>query len=462
MTVVNSAPARTVLLYGLAIAMISGANFIVSPLLLQLLGHDGFAAWSLLEPVVLALLPVAGLGIQIGLLHRLAEEPASRGVVIAALFPFHVGTSVLVGAAGACMALAFGAPIETAALLFGVVTVEALMVFFISVWRARNEPGLYALLEAGRAVAVVIVLAAILAITSSASLTTDGYLSIRLLLSGLAVLAAVVVMRPKFHPDWNEFTRAFRYGAPIVLASMMAAILANMDRYALDSADGPLLAGYVVHTKLAQLLLPAAAAFYMWYAPRAMQHLNQGEAAHPFFVESTSLFYFVLVGICANAWFLAELLWPFLFPSVTFDRPLFALLLMGTAFYAMGNPLSLGTLRSGKTHHATLLTIIATLVAAAACFALAPQLGTEGAAIGRMLGMGAYTVFFATHTIRTLGVRYPVVAYVLLGVGAAGVCVVIDSMLPWDLVVMKLALVNLLIGSAFIPWRRFVTQRYIS
>ena len=452
---------HSVLLYSLAIALVSGANFIGVPLLLALLGHDEFARWALLEPILLTALPLAGFGIQIGLLRRVRGGAADDRAAISGLLPFHLGATLVVGLIAVGTARGFGVSLATAALLGTIVTVEGSIIFFVGLWRAQDRPTLFATVEGGRAVTIAALLVLALIFLGSSALVTDDYLILRLCIGLTAVALAVAVVRPQFRPSLAEAQRAVRYGAPIVVASMLAAMLISVDRYALAHVDPEGLAHYVAHVKLAQLLSVAVAAFYTWFAPKAIQCLGDGPSAHPFFVGSTSVLVVALVGICANVWLLVPSVWPWFFPTISLDRQLFGILLIGIAVFSLGNPLSLGALRPGKTHHAIVITLAALAIGVGASFSLAGPLGEVGVAYGRGLGLAAYTAFFAANTIVSLRIRYPWAKYAALVLGAVIVCMGAELLLPGQgltVAIARLASINV-VFLGLVVWRVSVMRQ---
>lgn len=418
---------RSVLVYSLAITLVSGSNFLAVPMLLGLLGHDEFARWALLEPILLAALPVAGLGIQIGLL-RYAQADLRNGEVTSNLLPFHGTASLCIGALATGLALGFGFSLSASALLGMIIFAEGALVFLIALWRAQDRPVLYAAVEGGRAATITLALAAALLVLGGASSDTEDYLLLRLCTALLALALAASIVRPRFKPNYRASSEAALYGAPIVVASMLAALLVSIDRYALSQTDSSAISSYVAHARVAQVLSVAVGAFYTWFAPKAIQSLSGGTGAHPFLVNSTSAFVFMLVGICANIWLAAPLAWLWVFPSVPLDRHLFGILLIGTAIFSLGNPLSLAALRPGKTHHALFIVLAALAVGAGASFALAGPFGTLGVAFGRVLGLLTYSMAFAVNTVAVLRIQYPWGSYVGVTAGAVLGCTLLEQL----------------------------------
>lgn len=392
--------------YALAIGLASGSNFLTAPLLLSLLGQAGFARWALVEPLILTLIPVAGFGINYGLMHAIAQGGGPRRA-IGRLVPFFLGASALVAAAAAAIALP-GWGLTIALLSAAIVLTEGAIGLFVAYWRSCNRPGLFALVEGGRAALVVLMLAAAWMLAPMLVHSVDGYMGLRGIVGVAAVLLALVVIRPIGPGDRGEAVAAMRFGLPIVGASMLVAMTTTIDRYAVAQfATVAAISSYVAHVKLVQVLGSALTPFFTWFAPVAIRRLPEGEAAHPFFTGS--VYAFQTVNGCATLgmWFLAPLVWGALFGSVPFDATLFAILLVGQMLFALGNPVSIGTLRPGKTWHALRATAITLAVTTMACIGLGAVMGTTGVALGRAVGLAAYTATLGYGTVRDLGLRYP-------------------------------------------------------
>ena len=166
----------------------------------------------------------------------------------------------------------------------------------------------------------------------------------------------------------------------------------------------------------------------------SLQRLSNGlsliDGDLTFIVTTTSIYVTALAGICASIWLVTPTVWPIIFPTIKLDQPLFAILLIGAAIYALGNPMSIGVLRPGKTYQAVVITLASTIAGAAACFALAPILGSVGVSLGRGLGLVLYTSLFAINTATSLRIKYQ------WGLGATvilvllGLCVGVEKIVP--------------------------------
>lgn len=409
--------------YFLAMLVVAGSNFLSTALLLNLLGPTRFALWAQLEPLILLALPLAGFGIQIGLLNQIVRDSQTPQ----ALLPFHLGASVVVAAFVALIVAATAPP--TWAILAGfILLLEGGIVFFISYWRATNRPVTYASVEGGRAASVMLALAAMTVVPVIALVEVGQYLSLRAAFGAVFLGLAFGLTRWRWKPDTGAARRAVRYGLPIVIASAMVTMIMNFDRYAVSWVAGPeALAAYVAQVKTTQILSSAVAPFFTWFAPLAIARLQQGDSDDGMFGRSFFAFAAVTTALALGLWLVAPSLWPHLFAAVPYDPAIMAMLIFGVAVFAAGNPLSLGSLSEGRTHHALYVTLTAGVVGFITVLALAPVLGPLGVAIGKAIGLATYTLIFALHTWRHLRIRYPwgkIMALVLLALliaaGAAG------------------------------------------
>lgn len=442
---------RSVLFYGASIALVSVSNFLAVPILLSLIGGAEFATWALLEPILLASIPLGGLGLQFGLLRLISGTSGDRDST-AALFPVHACLSVGVGTTAGLATSLMGFDGATAFYLGITVAVEGMVLFFSTLWRGQIRPGRFALVEGGRAAILAASLAIMLWLGTGVH-SAEEYFQLRAGIALGALALAILIVRPRLAPRADMALTAIRYGAPIVVASALAAFLVSIDRYAVAQFAPDLIPGYVAHMKLAQLVALVASAFYTWFGPVAIRLVNQGgERANAFLSASTSIFVLALLGVCANLFLVAPGLWPVLFPGIPLDQQLFAVQMAGTAVLAMGNPLSIGTLRHGRTHQALVVTLLAIGLGATASFALAGSFGTIGAALGRAIGLGAYTTAFAYITLRSVPLAYPWRSYGAAMVFAIAVTGTLALTLPsesWPTILTKLAIANLLLMPAF-------------
>jgi O-antigen/teichoic acid export membrane protein len=344
-----------------------------------------------------------------------------------ALFPLHVSACLFVGLVAGAIGLLWIGDIFEAALVGLIVAVEGVISFFLIFWRTRERAFLYALFEGGRASAVVVAIMIAVVAGDTGVGSVAQYLSVRLSFAVLAVGIAVLLAAPIWQPTFRASVDGATYGLPIVLAASAAALLFSIDRYAIAGhVAAPDVSAYVAHAKLSQVLSTALTPFFAWFGPKAVRQVSAQQKADPFLQRAVSAFFFVVLLACANFWLLAPAFWQYVFPKIQLDRALLLFFLVGVGIYAMGNPLSVGALRPGKTYQAPLLTAVALAVAGVGSVALSTAYGAYGAAAGRSLGMASYTVLFAVNTVLSLKLRYPWLLFSTAAVIVSFVCGVTD------------------------------------
>lgn len=433
---------RSLALYGASILLVSAANFLVVPLLIYALGDRTFAVWALLEPLALAAIPVAGLGLHLGLMHQGRSSSDDLSEAIAKLLMPHAAIAGALGIAVALLASTSGSSPINALLLGGIVWSEGLLVFFVSVFRSQDRPLAFAAMEGGRSVAVLTVFAA-LTIGSPATAQLVLYLSIRLAAAVIALGLGLQLVRPQWKPSLSSALSAIKYGGPIVAAAMMVAFLTNFDRYVLFwIGAGATVTDYTAHSKLAQTLALATAPFFMWFAPLVMRKLPNGTESHAFFINATSIVLVLTALAAGSLWLMAPFVWSWIFPSILYDNLLLGFMTAGAAAFALGNTFSIGSLEGGKTHYSLIVTGISMLVGIGAAVLIGRFMGPEGVAIGRAAGMAAYTALFATMTVRSLKIRYPWAKYGTFVALSFIVAVVLSKLLPSTNIVATFFLVT--------------------
>lgn len=423
----TSRAARSLVLYAISMVLVSAANFLIVPLLVHALDRDEFSTWALLEPLALAAIPIAGLGIHLGLMHQGRSSALSLAHAINHLFGAYALSVGIASIIVAVTAIASGNPPFLAMLIGAVVLVEGLLLFAVTIFRGQGRPLAFAAMEGGRAAAVLAVMA-VLVIGWPHAVTLPVYLSVRVGAALLALAAGVRAIRPKLFPSWQNVMSAVKYGGPIVAAAMLVSMLTNFDRYALFwIGAGSVVTDYTTHSKLAQTIGLATAPFFMWFAPLVMRRLASGADAHGFFIGATSSVIVLTTLASGSLWLAAPFIWPWIFPSVPYDQILFGVMLAGAAAFALGNTFSIGSLQGGKTHHALLVTASSMSIGVGAALLMGWFVGPDGVALGRATGMAAYTVLFATATALSLKINYPWGKYFTYSALCITVAVVLSS-----------------------------------
>jgi O-antigen/teichoic acid export membrane protein len=393
---VQRSAALSVFYYAVATALVSGSNFLLVPLLIRGLGHAEFAKWATLEPLLLLFIPLTGLGMQLGVMRILADRDGN--LVFSATFPIYILTAAFIAPFGAIVIAFNGFEFSVVAAAMLIVFFEGLTVYFINFWRARNHPGKYALVEGGRAFSLLIAVVVVLNFGSAFALT--DFVTLRTIVAIFAVMFALYGLRTRFSPDLAMAKKAIAFGFPMTVSALFLSVMLNFDRYPVYWLGGDsTTTSYVAHVKLAQVLGAALAPFYVWYAPMAMKRLSKIDAqTRLFFSQSFYVFASVNIALTVGLWIMAPTLWQIIFPSITFDKTIFATLLVGVSIFSCGNPLSIGTLIDGHTNESISVSLSAVLLGLILIWPLSLQLNVIGVAAAKCAACILYATAFAWRT----------------------------------------------------------------
>lgn len=430
---------KSIALYALATAIVSGSNFLLTPLLLRALGVSGFEEWSALEPLVLLAIPLAGLGIQVGLINEMRKDSSVAG----RLFPLHIITSLAISGLFFTVLALIGWPRWLSLMAASIVMIEGTIAFYIAFWRVTNRPAAYAVMEGMRAF-VILSIIAIIALLLASSMSTENYLVVRLFVGFIFLTLGILSTRWKLKPSIDLGRQAVGYGLPIVIASAAVAVFMNFDRYfLLGFAHDANLAGYVAHIKLVQILGAALSPFFVWFAPIAIRRVSENLGNDRFFGQTFYGFVAVDLALSVGLWIGAPAFWLMLFPDIEYDPKLLALNIIGVAVMSCGNPLGIGSLKEGKTNVALAITLIACVAGFGLMFVLGSAWGTIGVASGKVAAMFLYTILFAAHSRYTLKIDYPWASIVILATAS-----ILLALLVGNLTATSSPLIGILAASA--------------
>lgn len=426
---------RSILAYAAAIILASGSNFLSVPILLSGLGPVEFGRWASVEPLVLAVIPISGFGLHIGLMRLLARENRTGQPLNAVIF---YQFCLAAGVAILCFLTAFllFGSIEIAIYSGMVVFIEGSILFCVSFWRATNQPIKFALVEGGRSLLLLCLIGMFLVVGSAWVANAEAYLLVRVLVGTAFLAFSLVIIQPRFRPNAEEAKRAIIFGLPLVVSGSIVSVLSNFDRFPVLWMGGhTAVSEYVVHVKVAQILGTALSPFFIWFAPIAIRKLDDGDAGHIFFRNSFRIYFTVNVAACVGLWAIIPSIWPVIFPETELNSVLMAILLLGMAVFSCGNPLSIRSLRAGESHFALKVTLMTLAVGCLLVLALAPIFGILGVAVAKAMAMTAYTVGFAVGAVYSVGVRYPwlhILAIAAFGISIAGLISAIEVFRdPW-------------------------------
>lgn len=410
----SNAALKNVALYGVSTLLVSGSNFLTVPLLLALVGREGFSIWSLLEPLILIFLPVAGLGINFGLINAGRKSHSDTRLAAEALILSHALLAAIVGSGVGFCAFLLGTPVKTSALLSGVIALEGTIVFFVALFRAQDRPLHFAGIEGGRTFLTFLIVGGA-TLVGTIHFDISSYLAVRAVTAMVALVIAVITTKIKFRPSVTITVDAIRYGLPLVAGSLVVAALSSVDRYILSVSGGLMyVAEYTAHAKLAQTVSLATGPFFMWFAPKAIQRMPAGPESNPYFIACTSYVFIFALMACGSLQILAPALWPILFPPLEFDFILFSSMIVGVCALAMAPTLGIGCLEPGRTHRALILTLISFVVSIIASALGGYTMGVLGVSLGRSVGFLTYMILYCLSSLVGLRINYPLARYAVL------------------------------------------------
>lgn len=418
--------------FAISVIVVAVSNFLIVPILIATSGVEGFARFAVIEPIILTVIPLAGLGVNIAVLSKLQHGGEENHE--STLFFSSISTSAIF-----CILLfpvfyTLSGDVVFSSLSSITIFIEGSLVFWLAYLRGTRNAFGYLAAEGGRTAAVLIATMILwkLAPIAVASITT--YLALRVGTGLLFFLVAVLVLRPRIPVSAKPVISAARFGLPIVLASSALALTTSFDRYPIQIVSGlAAVAAYVAHARIAQAINSAASPFFIWFAPKAMKRFASGDESHAFFANSFAYFFSFSLCLSSGAWLLTPFAWEILFPQIELDRVLLIMLIAGSFLFSLGNPLSAGTLRPGHSHYALIVTLSSLAAGAVVSVPLATYFGPQGVAACRVLVFGLYCALMARESIKA-GVPigdYPWARMALLLVSAIVLLVMIDR-LPID------------------------------
>ena len=385
--------------YLVATAAVSVTNFFAVPLLVRALGAREFGRWSLLEPVAALLAPIATLGLAFGLIKQISHDGAPPMRTLVAMLRRVSPFLVLGGLVGSAIAVVMAFTGATAVAFGLLICAEAVLAIVLAAFRASSRIFAYGATGIARGVSL---LAVLVIAASTGQLVTDagdvivwrllavlfacgiGYASIRL-------LRDVDFLAPGSRTD-ARFDDAIRYGAPILIASLLGLVIEFADRFIL-AAYVPLdeIGRYVVHIKVAAFLDPLLVQpFALWWPTARFERERDVDRGDVFFSRTASLFLAALLACGGSLWLGAPAFFAWYAPGVGLELSLLLPLILSIVFRAVATPLNVGGVTPGMTHWNAIGVLFGSLINVILCLALIPSFGVVGAAWATLAGYVVY------------------------------------------------------------------------
>jgi len=394
--------------YGLGQAVGRAVQLLLVPVLTRLLVPAEFGVAELVTGYLATAILVLVLGMDASLARFFYQEPdrEARRRMVSSSLAFRLAAS---GAAALLLATC-AAPLA-ASLLHGAVYAKyvrigaatlpctLLVMFCNDVLRVTFQPLKYITLNV---VQTVLVTALSIVLVGHFHLSTAGVLYGRLAGDAIAALVGLVLIRHALglRPSAGVLKRMLAYGAPTVPAAVAFAVIAGVDRFALQRTRSiEEVATYSVALRFYSVMTFAASAFHLAYGPFAYARASEPEAPR--------LFARVLVGYVALAAFGAmfvglfapEVLRLLVTRAYRPEAASLPALLLAFAAVALGayTVVSIGIGLALKTPLLAVGAWAGALAGVAAQVWLTPRLGAAGAAIATLVAYSG--VALATYVL---------------------------------------------------------------
>ena len=401
----NLAGRASVLYYGLATAIQAAASFATLPILIRLIGHEQYARYSLIEPLIPVLSQVFLLGAHQWIFKRVCQDSQDTSAIFRRLL-----------LASQPLILAF-CIVEWGAIL--AMTDSLLLAFLSAVWtylecncllaltsvRAANMAMYYLIGIFIRSLGVLLVFYTsyffgviridsaemaimVLVISSMISAVTLGSVLIR--------RSDKVVVDISLSKSFSELVQGIRYGFPLIIASFSHGVILYADRYVLGVySTATVLTSYVVMVKYANAMNFAMAPINLWWPSARFAHLKDSDGGQKFF-SNWSLILCTYYALAAAILLLFQsALMPLLSNGAPTDYMTLVFLLFGMLIYGVTVPMNVGLFEAHSTRYNLLVAIIAAVVHLVACFILIPIAGLRGG--GAAILLSFIVLLFGIH-----------------------------------------------------------------
>ena len=361
----------------------AASNLLLTLILVRMLGIDGFATWSIVEPTILIFGTIAGLGTQYGVLFTTAgsdvDPRKALGVAMTASLPV-----ALVASSVVWLVVRGSIPGLGYVNLMLPLTAETMAVLTIASLRGQRLLTVWILFEGVRSMGLLILAFAFMMLAPRFIGSVNNFLLLRGVLTSSAVIAAAFFMRLRPGFDRALILRMVGYGLPIAGAALIQLVTNSADRFLLAGLHRPAaeIALYAAHQRLAGILsVLAVTPLNLWFAVEAIRRDTNKEAE--FFRGVLICVLGLLAILMAGAFLVGPLLWPYLFPQIGFHPAVYGLLAASVVPQALGIVTNIGGLREKKTHLNTIIVLLSAATIVALGLPLIPIAAVVGAAIAR-------------------------------------------------------------------------------
>ena len=378
--------------FAVGTGMQAALGFLSIPLLVRLLGQEELGRWSVLEALFQIGAQVALLGFNQTLIKFITADgmaPWPSLIKVArTLVPVMLIIAMAAGIAGQCW---LGLSLASAAGLGALLVLECWIVLGLSASRAASMPLVFstALIVRGGAILAALATAVFLIPASLSQATQVIWVWIGVYLLVGTVLAVALSRRGAsgLAPDRKILVDGLKYGAPLLVALLLAQLLQYADRFLVAGQMGYGEAGrYFIHAKVANTLAMAALPVQLWWPVARFQHLKDADGGSAFFARASVVgiaFFSVVLLVVAV---LGPLVFRWFAPTAQLDVWLLLLLLAAIYIQASTVFFNVGLLEQGATHLNAVVWGFTALVQLSLQWVLVPYFGVLGAAGGLLAG----------------------------------------------------------------------------
>lgn len=380
--------------YVVATAIQALSTFAFLALATRILGPAQYGHWALIEPLLLIGGQVAMIGLSHGVIKLIAQDGRGTQEVLDSIGRIGLLASIAVAIVVAALVgyfLDLGAYSIILCLIF---VAEGKFNLLMSTYRGAGQTTHYTVLVSCRALVSIALMTLILNSPLRTRVNANDMMYVWLL-----AIAAALCLHVFFNKSSNKkpaglkskldlpgYKHAITYGAPILTASVLSAVLANADRYVLTSnVAAQAVTQYVVAGKAAAVLNLCITPLNLWWPTARFQHLNDKDAGHAFFSNAALIVCSGLTMVTAAIFSFSPEILTVLAPNAEFDPLVSGLLCLAALSIAMSAPLNVGGLKQGRTHWLTISVLVAASAQIVLAFALIPRFALPGAAAATML-----------------------------------------------------------------------------
>ena len=429
--------------YFLATLIQTGTSFIVIALLSRLLTPDEFGRWALYEPAVLLGAQLILLGGSSGILKIIAGDrlPLQHAVsgVIRYAFWIIIFFSVLTGYLAS---LFLAGDLWGSALGCWVLT-ESILVLLLSAFRGANQPSFFLISAVVRASLILCGLTIAIWIKGNHLVRAEYIAMWWAIASGTSALVLIYAMSCMNKSGWSQengtprttYFAAISYGFPILMATILAAVLSNADRYVLAANISQTEVGiYAVTVKIASSLNLLVTPLNLWWPTVRFRHLSDDDGGEAFFGRAIIQLITLFFAAGAGLWFVSPWLLQIMSPYANPEESIVVALIISAVAMAISVPFNVGALKEGKTKWNILIVGIPTSLQVLLTVMVAPKFGAVGVAWCTCLGSCLLLMLTIFISQKIHPVRWPVLD-IIIAVGSILLISIIARLISSDVII---------------------------